>query len=103
VLSFSEAINEELRGSGVTVTALCPGPVATGFQVGADMATSKLVKGKRLMTADRCAAIAVKGLLRGKPVVVTGAMNKLQAFSPRLMPRRMVPGVVRRAQAPTGH
>jgi uncharacterized protein len=103
VLSFSEAVNEELRGIGVTVTALCPGPVATGFQQGADMATSKLVKGKQLMTADECAALALKGMQRGKPVVVTGAMNKLQAFSPRLMPRRLVPGMVMRAQAPTAH
>jgi short-subunit dehydrogenase len=103
VLSFSEAINDELRGAGVTVTAVCPGPVATGFQLGADMGSSKLVKGKQLMTADECASIAVKGMLRGKAVVVTGAMNKLQAFFPRLMPRRMVPGMVRRAQAPTGH
>jgi short-subunit dehydrogenase len=67
------------------------------------MGSSKLVKGKQLMTADECASIAVKGMLRGKAVVVTGAMNKLQAFFPRLMPRRMVPGMVRRAQAPTGH
>jgi short-subunit dehydrogenase len=103
VLSFSEAIHEELRGTGVTATALCPGPVATGFQHGADMATSKLVKGKQLMTADKCAAIAVRGMLRGKPVVITGAMNKLQAFFPRLMPRRLVPGMVKRAQAPSGH
>jgi uncharacterized protein len=101
VLSFSEAIADELRDTGVTVTALCPGPVATGFQAGAEMGESKLVKGKQLMTADECARLALAGMKKGKPVVITGTMNKLQALSPRFMPRRMVPGIVRKAQAPT--
>lgn len=101
VLSFSEAIADELRSTGVTVTALCPGPVATGFQSGAEMGQSKLVKGKQLMTADECARLAVAGMHKGKTVVITGTMNKLQAMSPRFLPRRMVPGIVRKAQAPT--
>jgi short-subunit dehydrogenase len=101
VLSFSEAIADELKGTGVTVTALCPGPVATGFQQGADMGASKLLKGKQLMTADECARLALAGMNKGKPVVITGTMNKLQAMSPRFLPRRMVPGIVRKAQAPT--
>jgi uncharacterized protein len=100
VLSFSEAIADELRNSGVTVTALCPGPVDSGFQSGADMHDSKLVKGKKIMSAKTCAELAVKGMNTGKPVVVTGLMNKLQAMSPRLVPRRFVPAMVRRAQAP---
>lgn len=101
VLSFSEAIGDELKGTGVTVTALCPGPVATGFQQGADMGSSKLVKGKQLMTADECAALALVAMKKGKPVAITGTMNKLQAMSPRFLPRRVVPGMVRKAQAPT--
>ena len=101
VLSFSEAVNQELKGTGVTMTALCPGPVATDFQAGAEMQHSKLVKGKKMMSAATCAELAIAGMNKGKPVVITGGMNKLQAFSPRLMPRKMVPGVVQRAQAPT--
>lgn len=101
VLSFSEAIADELKGTGVTVTALCPGPVASGFQQGADMGSSKLVKGKQLMSADECARLAIAGMNKGKPVVITGTMNKLQAISPRFLPRRVVPGMVRKAQAPT--
>jgi uncharacterized protein len=100
VLSFSEAIADELRQTGVTVTALCPGPVDSGFQSGADMHDSKLVKGKKIMSAETCAKLAVAGMNAGKPVVVTGLMNKLQAMSPRLVPRRFVPAMVRRAQAP---
>jgi short-subunit dehydrogenase len=64
------------------------------------MGSSKLVKGKKLMSADECARLAVKGMLKGKPVVITGTMNAVQAMSPRFLPRRMVPGIVRRAQAP---
>ncbi|HUL85337.1 MAG TPA: SDR family oxidoreductase, partial [Actinomycetota bacterium] len=48
VLNFSLALTEEVRGSGVTVTALCPGPVATGFQERASMEDSKLVAGRKL-------------------------------------------------------
>jgi short-subunit dehydrogenase len=101
VLSFGEAVANELRGTGVTLTTLCPGPVETGFQSGADMGSSKLVKGKRLMSAATCARIAVDATLKGKPVIVAGTSNKLQAMSPRFLPRRLVPGMVRRAQAPT--
>ena len=101
VLSFSEAIADELKGTGVTVTALCPGPVATGFQNGAEMGESKLVKGKQLMTAEKCARLAVAGMNKGKPVVITGLTNKLQAMAPRFLPRRLIPGMVRKAQAPT--
>src|SRR5437016_2780642 len=50
VLSFSEALAEETRGTGVTVTALCPGPTASGFQAGAAMEASKLVRGRKLPT-----------------------------------------------------
>ncbi len=100
VLSFSEAIAYELKSTGVTVTALCPGPVASGFQAGADMGSSKLVKGKKLMTAETCAKIAVTAMNAGKPVVVAGFKNKLLAMSPKFMPRRMVPGIVARAQSP---
>ncbi len=101
VLSLSEALADELGGTGVTVTALCPGPIATGFQSGADMGSSKLVRGKKLMTAEECATVAVRAVLRGRTIVIPGATNRVQAFSPRLMPRRLVPRIVRRAQAPT--
>jgi short-subunit dehydrogenase len=101
VLSLTEALADEWRGTGVTVTALCPGPIATGFQAGADMGDSKLVKGKKLMTADECAAYAVTAMHAGKVVAIPGLMNRIQAFTPRLLPRRLVPGFVRRAQAPS--
>jgi short-subunit dehydrogenase len=101
VLSLGEALHQELKGTGVTVTTLCPGPIATGFQAGADMESSKLVRGRTLMTPETCAKVAVRALLRGRGVVIPGWKNRVQAMSPRFLPRRFVPGIVERAQAPT--
>ncbi|GAB4114269.1 MAG: SDR family oxidoreductase [Roseiflexaceae bacterium] len=98
VLSFSEAIGEELRGSGVTVTALCPGPTSTGFQSRAQMQDSKLIRGGNLMDAASVAQAGIDGLLAGKPVVIPGLMNRVMTFLPRILPRSMVPAIVRQAQ-----
>jgi len=98
VLSFSEAIANELQGSGVTVTALCPGPTASGFQAAASLEESKLVAGKRLPTAREVAQEGYDALMSGKTVAVTGLSNKVQVLAPRLFPRRMISSVVRRAQ-----
>ena len=65
VLSLSEATNEELRGTGVTVTALCPGPTESGFQSAAAMDDSKLVKGRTIMSAATVAKIGVAGMAKG--------------------------------------
>jgi short-subunit dehydrogenase len=99
VLSFSEAVAEELKGTGVTMTALCPGPTETGFQSRADMEDSKLVKGRKIMDAATVARLGIDAMLAGKPLVITGTKNKLQALTPKLMPRRFMPGAVMRAQA----
>jgi uncharacterized protein len=99
VLSVSEAVGEELKGTGVTVTALCPGPTASGFQAAAAMEDSKLVKGRKIPSAQSVADDAIKALFAGKPVIVTGWKNKLNVLSPRFLPRGLVPGIVKKAQA----
>lgn len=99
VLSLSEATHEELKGTGVTVTALCPGPTESGFQSAAAMENSKLVKGRKMPTARHVAGFGVAAMLKGKPVAVIGVKNKLSVMSPRFMPRSLVPGMVKRAQA----
>lgn len=100
VLLLSEGINEELRGSGVSVSALCPGPTRTGFQERASMQRSRVLTLMPLQDAASVARAGYIGLLRGEPVVLPDAMSRLQALAPRLVPRRWLPALVRRIQAP---
>ncbi len=98
VLSFSEALANELKGTGVTITALCPGPTRTGFQKRADIEGTRLVSGGLIMDAKRVAEEGYRGLMRGKTVVIPGLKNKAIAFSVRLTPRNLVTKIVRAIQ-----
>jgi len=100
VLSFSEAIAAELEGTGVTVTALCPGPTASGFQEKADMHDSALVKGKKLPTSEDVAEAGYRAMRRGQRVFVPGAMNWIMALSVRFTPRNMVTMMVKMMSRP---
>lgn len=97
VLSFSEALAEELRGSGVGVTVLAPGPTVTGFQEAAGLEGSLLFE-LLPMAAAPVARAGHRGFRRGKVLVVPGLGNRLLAFSHRLFPRRLVRWVVRKLQ-----
>ncbi len=93
VLSFSEALSEELRGSGVTVTALCPGPTESEFPNRAG------TKGSRLLALGQAktrpvAVAGYRGMMAGSAVVVPGLLNKLLAQSLRLTPRAIVRRIV---------
>lgn len=96
VLAFSEAIAEELKDSGVTVTALCPGPTSSGFQNAADLEDSKLVKGKKLPSSEEVALYGYKSMMKGKRVAIHGLQNKLMAFSVRFTPRSWVTALVKK-------
>ena len=98
VLSFSEAIANELEGTGVTVTALCPGPTATGFQERAHVEKSRLFQYVKVMDARTVAEIGYRGLMAGKTLVIPGLMNKLLAQSVRVSPRKMVTKIARMVQ-----
>jgi short-subunit dehydrogenase len=89
VISFSEALAQEVRGTGVTVTVLCPGATETGFHRRAQMENTPLF---RLWTANAAdvAKAGIAGMLRGKPVVVPGMMNKLVPLSAKISPRRLL-------------
>jgi short-subunit dehydrogenase len=95
VLSFSEALASELEGTGVSVTALCPGPTASGFQAVADLNDSALVKNKRLPTAEEVAKAGLRAMWRGQRVYIPGCRNWLLAQSVRFSPRRVVTSLVK--------
>jgi short-subunit dehydrogenase len=101
VLSFSEGLSAELEGTGVSVTALCPGPVETGFQSRAAMEGSKLLNNPMNPTMDSAtvAKAAVSALEARQRVVIPGFMNQMLAVLPRFLPRALVPGIVKNAQA----
>ena len=100
VLSFSEALSNELKGTGITVTAVCPGPVATGFQEEAGMQKAMLVKMFPMMTADEVAETGFKGFEKGKRVVIPGLMNKIIALTSPITPNWLVLPMVRFLQGP---
>jgi uncharacterized protein len=85
VLSHSVALSRELRRSGITVTALCPGPTRTGFQSRANMTDAKLFR-LSVMDSAAVARAGYAGMLRGKAVVIPGLSNKVSARAGRLVP-----------------
>jgi short-subunit dehydrogenase len=98
VLSLSEAIAEEIKGSGVTITTLCPGATKTEFAERANIGRT-LIHTFGAMEAGRVAEIGYKALMRGKRIVVPGTFNKMMIFSIRFAPRVIVPKVVRLAMS----
>jgi short-subunit dehydrogenase len=100
VLSFTEALAEELRGTGLTATALCPGPTATDFQRRAKIENVRLMKSKPLgmMSAAEVAETGYRGFLSGKAVVIPGLMNKMAVQSLRISPRAIVRKIARKLQ-----
>ena len=97
-LSFSEAIASELEGTGVTLTALCRGPAATGFQARTKLENSRLIKQKKVMDARTVAEAGYRALMAGKPVAIPGLLNKLLAQSVRFSPRSIVTKIARKMQ-----
>lgn len=97
VLSFSEGLSEELAGTGVSVTAFCPGPFESGFQAAARMESSKLVQGK-MPTSSEMAAYGWRQLKAGKVVAIPGARNWVMATAVRFLPRTLVRKLVRKVQ-----
>jgi short-subunit dehydrogenase len=100
VLSFSEALSGELAGTGVTVTCLAPGPVASGFVERAKMGTSGLLKALRVADPQTVALAGYRAMQRGKRLVIPGVMNQVTAFLPRISPRGLVVRISRGITAP---
>ncbi|HTL70882.1 MAG TPA: SDR family NAD(P)-dependent oxidoreductase [Candidatus Eisenbacteria bacterium] len=95
VLLFSEALHDELEGTGVSVTCLCPGATDTAFFRGGDIAASKAITAV-MMDSRSVARAGLSALERGRPLVVAGLRNASLVFLERLFPRRWVLKMARR-------
>jgi len=95
VLSFSEAVANEVKGSGVTLTVLCPGATRTAFFEAAGITDSKLFEGSA-MSAEEVARIGYRAMMAGKTEVIAGARNRWMMRGARLAPRGMLAAVTRR-------
>ena len=100
VLSFSEAIDYELKPQGITVTTLCPGPTESEFKVRAGSQRSRLFEAF-LMDAPTVARAGYAGMMKGKAVVIPGLRNKLIPVAARFIPRPMIATMSHRAARPT--
>ena len=97
VLSLTEALHQELKGSGINVTALCPGPTATGFFDVAGAPDGRLAK----MATDPVAVVraGLEGLAKNKAIVVPGLANKIGSQASRLLPRAAMRRIIARIKA----
>ena len=100
VLSFSEALWEEARGTGVKVSCLCPGPTVSGFRERAGTHATKLAAAAPQAASMPVAEAGYRGFQAGRRVVVTGARNKVLARLAPVLPRRTVLRMVRELQSP---
>jgi short-subunit dehydrogenase len=99
VLSFTRALANEAKGTGVNVTALCPGPTETNFEKTANLSASKLFKSfGKLPSAKEVARFGFRSMEKGKTVAVYGTVNRLMVFFVRLLPGKTVTSMVRYVQ-----
>jgi uncharacterized protein len=98
VVSFSEAVHNEARDFGVTVTALCPGPTRTEFDKRSGSTDTNLFKSRNVMDAATVAQIGLAALKKGKPLVIAGRLNSVMAFLTRFAPRQFAASMARRFQ-----
>jgi short-subunit dehydrogenase len=101
VLSLSEALHNEVRDRGVSVTALCPGPTITEFGRRARMEKTKLFSSSNRMDSATVARIGFDAMMQGKPLVIAGTLNRMIAFGTRFAPRQFTASMARSLQEET--
>lgn len=94
VLSFSEALTRELKGSGITVTTLCPGPTDTDFASSAGLGKSLMHRMLPPATSMQVAKAGYKAMMNGKAIEIPGLMNKMSALTPSFTPRGIVRNMI---------
>lgn len=100
ILSWSEALGAELKGTGVTVTCLCPGPVPTGFQARAGMDAKKVYRGIPQVTAEACARCGWEAFKRGQRLAFPDVAAALSSYTSQHFPRRLLLPIVSFIQNP---
>lgn len=97
VLSFSEALSNELKGKDVSVTALCPGPTQSNFSNRANLLNSPLFN-RNIDSAEFVAKVGYTGMIKGRRVVIPGLKNKILAFASQIAPRHWATAISRKMQ-----
>jgi uncharacterized protein len=100
VLSLSEALHYELRGTGVTITTLCPGPTETPFKAKSGMARTRIFNSPNVMDPREVAEAGFRAMMQGQHVIVPGTINSLMAFGTRFVSRQTAAGIARRLNEP---
>jgi uncharacterized protein len=95
VLNFSEAVNNEVKNEGITITALCPGATKTNFQSAAAADKSKLFNNKNLPNPKQVAQYGYKAMISGKTIAIHGFLNRILVNSVRFTPRAIVVKITR--------
>lgn len=96
VFSFSYALADELEGTGVTVTTLCPGPTQTPFHQRAGRFHSRKILSFWMMSATNVAELGFRGLMNGRRVVIPGFLNKVGFLFAKFLPTRIPTKAARR-------
>ena len=98
LLSFTEAVAREIRGSGVSISVLCPGPTKTNFQSTVSENTSENKIAMNMASVKAVANCGYKAFKKGKIVIIPGIMNQFLAFLPRILPRNTAASIVYKIQ-----
>jgi len=96
VLFLSEALYSELKGTGVSITCLCPGPTESGFITAAAMEKSNLFNNKKIPTSAEVAEFGYKAMMDNEMTVIHGLLNKITAAAIRFAPRKLVLEIARK-------
>ena len=96
VLSFSEAVDNEVRDKGVTITTLCPGATESGFQTAASMDENSLFKNKKIPSSKDVAEYGYESMMKGKTIAIHGILNSIMANAIRFVPRSVAVKITRK-------
>ena len=98
VLSFSEALRNEVRNTGVCISVLCPGPVETEFEKSSELTKSKLLSNLKRITAEKVAYAGYRGLMKNRAVIIPGFFNRAAITAGTFVPTGIKVNIARKIQ-----